>query len=137
MRRFAHGLSYVVIATLGWIGGSVYPAPPTLIARISPQSLAARVRGDLESIQHARGMNWASIQSLFGPDQARRLSDDVLRAAQQAGTAIKVEHAVDQATKEAEQQFSVPPPVNPSLTQTASITLGTPNPLTIPRPTQS
>jgi murein DD-endopeptidase MepM/ murein hydrolase activator NlpD len=108
MRTFARVVSFVIVAVLGWIGGSLYPAPPALIAQVSPQALAARARGDLQAIQSGQGMKWKALQSLLGRDEARRLADDAIRAAQQAGNVIQVEHVVDQATKEAELQVSVP-----------------------------
>src|SRR5215469_5916250 len=108
MRAFAHAVTYIVIVVLGWIGGSLYPAPPGLLAQISPQALVARARGDLAGMQGTQGLSWTAFQSLLGPDQARRLADDAVRVAQQAGSVIKVEHVVDEATKEAELQTSVP-----------------------------
>ena len=128
MRAFAHVLSFVVVALLGWFGGSLCPAPAALIAKVSPQALASRVRGDLEGIQSKRGLNWTAIQALLGRDEAKRLTDDAIRAAQQAGSAIKVEHVVDEATKEAEEQTSQLSISIPSSTQTAVVAPVPPSP---------
>lgn len=127
MRSFAHVLSFVIVAVLGWIGGSLYPAPSVLIAQVSPQVLAARVRGDFQGLSRTQGMSWSALQSLLGQNEAKRLAADAMRLAMQTGSAIKVEHVVDEATKEAEQQIAVPAVSIPDLAQTASVAPATQN----------
>lgn len=129
MHTLARILLVFVVAFAGWIGGSLYPAPAALIAKVSPQALALRAQGDLA----VAGVNWNSIQSLVGKDQAERLSGEALRLAQQAGNAIKIEHVTDEETKAAEEaeQWMPPTAAAPVTTQSAPV------PTTPSSPTQA
>src|SRR5215471_13367159 len=132
--HFAHSFAYLFVVFLGWLGGRLYPAPPWLIGQVSPQALVARARGDIAGIQGVRGMNWTALQSLVGSDQARRLADDAVRVAQQAGSVIKVEHVVDEATKEAEMQTFVPPMTLPEPAPPSPVAASAPTPPAISMP---
>jgi len=61
------------------------------------------------------------MQSFLGPDEAERLAADAVRTAQQAGSAIKVEHAIDDATREAELLTPIPSTVTPPAVPTRPI----------------
>jgi|SRR5579871_38821 len=108
MLLFARVLLVIVVAFAGWIGGSLYPAPASLIAKVSPAALVHRAQGDLA----IAGQSWDDIQSLIGKDQAERLSGEAIHLAAQAGRVVTVEHVTDAETRAAEEAEQWMPPAS-------------------------
>jgi len=91
----------IAVGVAGWIIGSVYPAPPELIARINPEAIEMRARADLS------GLDWHRLQGLVSREQFDRMSAQAQHLAAQAGALITVEHETDQDSTETD--MAVPP----------------------------
>ncbi|HWA01181.1 MAG TPA: M23 family metallopeptidase [Caulobacterales bacterium] len=89
-------LVLVVIGVGGWLVGSLYPAPPEVLARINPSALQERARAQLQNVDLER------LRGLISEDQYNRLSGEVSRVAAAAGRLITVEHETDADSVEAE-----------------------------------
>jgi murein DD-endopeptidase MepM/ murein hydrolase activator NlpD len=106
MKAHHHYFAYSFVAILGWAIGSFFPAPSSVIAAVYPAVIAARAPDDFKFIRDTHAMNWGTLRTLLRDADAKRLTDEAVRIAEQAGREIKVEHAVDQDTKDAEQQVA-------------------------------
>jgi murein DD-endopeptidase MepM/ murein hydrolase activator NlpD len=101
----------VLVALVGfacWIGGSVYPAPSALIAALRPAALLERTRSDL------KGIDWNSLQSLIGREQAEALGREAVRLAASAGSVITIEHESDADSIESGHDTVMAPSPSPS-----------------------
>ncbi|MES1156566.1 MAG: M23 family metallopeptidase [Alphaproteobacteria bacterium] len=94
-------ISLIAVGVAGWIIGSVYPAPPELIAKINPEAIEMRARSDLS------GLDWHRLQGLVTREQFDRMSQQAQHLAAQAGALITVEHETDQDSTETD--LAVPP----------------------------
>ncbi|MES1201508.1 MAG: M23 family metallopeptidase [Pseudomonadota bacterium] len=80
----------------GWILGSVYPAPPELVARLNPDALRAQAHAQLEHIDLER------LHGMMSDEQFNRLSSEASSLAARAGRLITVEHESDADSMEGE-----------------------------------
>src|SRR5215469_10395884 len=107
MRVIVYIVTVAIVACAGWLGGTLYPAPAAVVASINPKLLAKRAQSDFEVLGTVQSPNWAQVPE--------NLKDQVVQVAQQAGAVIKIEHSVDEATKDAEIS-TTPASTSPSAT---------------------
>ncbi len=86
----------VVIGFGGWIAGSMYPAPPELLAQIHAQALADRVQSDLA------GVDLEALRGRMGEERFDVLAERASRIAASAGNAVVVERSDTIDTSEIE-----------------------------------
>jgi murein DD-endopeptidase MepM/ murein hydrolase activator NlpD len=83
---FGRGLGYgVVLIAVGWVIGSLYPAPRALI-----QPIAARMPAVAERLGLS-DLNMARLSELLSPEQLARLRQDASQLAAASGEAIMIE----------------------------------------------
>lgn len=77
----------VLVAALaaGWIGGSLYPAPPWVLQRVNESATVQRLRGDLESI------DWRGLRERLSEQDYEAMRAQAMATARQAGDLIEVE----------------------------------------------
>jgi murein DD-endopeptidase MepM/ murein hydrolase activator NlpD len=102
----------------GYLGGSIYPAPPQWTTAIGAEADAWKSRLDIE------GMDLASLQDLLSREKFDQLSSEIGSLAVAAGEAIEIER--DNSTREeqldnlalSEADVAIPPaqPVVPATT---------------------
>src|SRR6516165_8707236 len=89
--RFVLGLIFVVgIAFVSYIGGSLYPAPPELLARLDAQSVADHIQRELQVA------DVSALRSSLGEQRFNDLASRASQLAAAAGSAVMVEHQSDQ-----------------------------------------
>jgi murein DD-endopeptidase MepM/ murein hydrolase activator NlpD len=108
MKSLLSMMLVVLSGFAGWIGGSLFPAPPPVIEAIRPEALLERTRRDL------KGVDWTALQSLIGREQAEALGREAVRLAVRAGSVVTVEHETDAGSIEAEHVADAAPiPASP------------------------
>jgi murein DD-endopeptidase MepM/ murein hydrolase activator NlpD len=90
MFAFARGLILgVVLFTLGWVIGSVFPAPPAITRPIAQNAPGVAARLGLDNV------TFESLSGVLSAEQVTRLRQDASRIAARAGEAIVVERDAD------------------------------------------
>jgi murein DD-endopeptidase MepM/ murein hydrolase activator NlpD len=107
----------VAIAFVAYIGGSLYPAPPELIARLHAQSIADRLQQEMQVV------DVTSLRASLGQQRFNDLAARASRLAAAAGSAVMVEHQADPdvISAEAPEPAALPPsrPASPPATPAA------------------
>jgi murein DD-endopeptidase MepM/ murein hydrolase activator NlpD len=107
--RFTFGLILsVAIAFVAYIAGSLYPAPPELMARLDAQSVANRIQQELQIA------DVSSLRASLGQQRFDDLAARASRLAAAAGSAVMVEHQADQDVVGAEAPESNALPATPA-----------------------
>lgn len=86
----------VAIGFVGWVGGSLYPAPPQLLSALHAQSIADRLQADLQNV------DLSALRSSMGQDRFNQLTQRATQIAVSAGNALSVEHQTNVDTSESE-----------------------------------
>lgn len=78
----------ILVAALaaGWIGGSLYPAPPWVLQRVNESATVQRLRGDLQAI------DWRGLRERLSEQDYQAMRAQAMATARQAGDLIEVEH---------------------------------------------
>ena len=92
-------VSMMFVCVMGWVLGSVYPAPPALIERLNPAAFESRVTAGLRSLDVER------LRTLLSSERMQKISDAAVEARAIAGQVILVERA-DPAAVAAEAESS-------------------------------
>lgn len=77
--------SMLFVCVMGWILGTVYPAPAALVSLINPKAIEVRLQRSLQAIDIQR------FKDLLSPEQRKALFDEALSARVAEGKAIVVE----------------------------------------------
>jgi murein DD-endopeptidase MepM/ murein hydrolase activator NlpD len=85
-------VSLVFVCVMGWVLGSVYPAPPALIERLNPAAFESRATAGLRSLDVER------LRSLLSSERMQKITDAAVEARALAGQVIMVER-VDPASE--------------------------------------
>ncbi|MDX2233607.1 MAG: M23 family metallopeptidase [Hyphomonadaceae bacterium] len=103
--------SLVLVLAVGWVLGTLYPAPDALVAQLNPAALEARAASGLRKIDFDR------FQGLLSSDQRAQFFDAAVRARAAAGQVIPVERVAEadmQTFAAPESVASVAPSAAPS-----------------------
>lgn len=94
------------IGFVGWIAGSVYPAPAAVLEKVHAQAIADRVAGDLGAV------DWKALRGALSETQFARLRDNVMSESAAAGRVIVVDDnaAGEDSGEAAYYQASYAPP---------------------------
>jgi murein DD-endopeptidase MepM/ murein hydrolase activator NlpD len=97
--RFLFGPAVALIAgLLGWVVGSIYPAPAPVTETFN------REASELRDRLSASKLNWGRLEALLSPEQMQRFEADAAKAMQATGDLIVVERG-DDATLEENMQM--------------------------------
>lgn len=114
MFRFLFSLVLgMAIGFVGWIAGSVYPAPAAVLEKVHAQAIADRAAREFGSV------DWKSLRGALSDSQFARLSDNVMRESAATGRVIVVDaNSNNEESGEAAyyQASYAPPPIAPAVT---------------------
>src|SRR5262245_12608787 len=98
MRTVLLILTGILFAFGGWIGGSLYPVPPEMLAQahLGANAVVARVQSEMASVDLAK------LQESMNPEHFDAFVANATRIATEAGNALTIEHLSDAETTEAE-----------------------------------
>lgn len=80
--RFA---SLMFVCAMGWVLGSVYPAPPALIERLNPAAFEARATAGI------RSLDFEQLRRVLSTERMQKIADAAVEARALAGQVIVVE----------------------------------------------
>lgn len=87
--RFA---SLLFVSAMGWVLGSVYPAPPALVERLNPAAFEARATAGIRSLDIDR------LRKVLSSERMQGIADAAVEARALAGQVIVVERSTGQET---------------------------------------
>lgn len=96
----------LAIAFVGWVGGSLYPAPAQLLSALHAQSIADRLTNDLQNV------DIGGLRASLGQQRFDALQQRATQIATQAGNALAIEHQATVDTSEAGATMPVMAPAS-------------------------
>lgn len=101
MGRILGSLAFALVCAFGgWLAGSIYPAPASVVGALKPQTDKALARAEQLDFS-VEGLK--KLRERLTPEQFTRLRDDAVKLATSSGSAVAVER-VDPADLQAEAE---------------------------------